>query len=238
MFVTFWASCCHYCRLQLCNQNNEVLFNRSDSGGRFPSRPSIRMRYCQYAASWSRCTAWPSSFSSFTSDCRRCKSNIFEALIRLFSNVSIRTSEALKSFEFPKTNANNYQNAFNASMTGDIGAKGSCTTCTFSEDFSNYWTAALFFKHTNGSYKRVPLMENTALPNGVNGGMTIYYTQQDFNSNGNLNITAFKPVNFPIVLNKYHMLTDSGFPHDSWLSNNFVFGCCPGPRRTSFRLSW
>ncbi|RDL36599.1 uncharacterized protein BP5553_05951 [Venustampulla echinocandica] len=84
-------------------------------------------------------------------------------------------------------------NAFNATMTGDIGEQGTCTTCTFSEDFSNYWTAVLFFKHQNGTYKRVPIMQNTALPNGITGGMTVYYTQQDFNSNGNQKITAFKP---------------------------------------------
>ncbi|KAF2188814.1 hypothetical protein K469DRAFT_724217 [Zopfia rhizophila CBS 207.26] len=84
-------------------------------------------------------------------------------------------------------------NAFNATMAGDIGEQGSCTTCTFSEDFSNYWTAVMFFKHQNGSYKRVPIMQNTALPNGISGGMTIYYTQQDFNSNGNQKITSFKP---------------------------------------------
>jgi hypothetical protein len=85
-------------------------------------------------------------------------------------------------------------NAFSPNMTGDIGAQGTCTTCTFSEDFSNYWTAVLFFKHTNGSYKRVKIMENDALPAGINGGMTIYYTQKDFNSNGNQKITAFPPV--------------------------------------------
>lgn len=85
-------------------------------------------------------------------------------------------------------------NAFNTTMTGDIGNQGTCTTCVFSEDFSNYWTAVLFFKHTNGSYKRVPIMANDALPAGINGGMTIYYTQQDFNSNGNQHITAFPPV--------------------------------------------
>ncbi|KAL1869327.1 hypothetical protein Daus18300_005539 [Diaporthe australafricana] len=85
-------------------------------------------------------------------------------------------------------------NAFNATMSGDIGNQGTCTTCTFSEDFSNYWTAVMFFKHpTNGSYKRVPIMENDALPPGINGGMTVYYTQQDFYSNGNQKITAFKP---------------------------------------------
>lgn len=85
-------------------------------------------------------------------------------------------------------------NAFKANITGDIGNQGSCTTCIFSEDFSNYWTAVMLFKHTNGSYKRVPIMRNTALPNSVNGGMTVYYTQQDFNSNGNQKITTFKPV--------------------------------------------
>jgi len=85
-------------------------------------------------------------------------------------------------------------NAFNASMTGDIGERGACTTCTFSEDFSNYWTAVMFFKHKNGSYHKVDIVQNTALPNGINGGMTVYYTQQDFNSNGKQKITSFKPV--------------------------------------------
>ncbi|KAF7444669.1 repeatdomain containing protein [Pyrenophora tritici-repentis] len=82
-------------------------------------------------------------------------------------------------------------NAFNATMDTDPSKLASCTTCTFSEDFSNYWTAAMYFKHTNGSYKRVSIMENAALPNGINGGMTVYYTQQDFNSNGNQKITSF-----------------------------------------------
>ncbi|CAK7213855.1 hypothetical protein SCUCBS95973_001940 [Sporothrix curviconia] len=84
-------------------------------------------------------------------------------------------------------------NAFNATMTGDIGNQANCTTCIFSEDFSNYWTAVMYFRAPNGTYKRVPIMQNTALPNGINGGMTVYYTQQDFNSNGNQKITAFKP---------------------------------------------
>ncbi|KAF1994208.1 hypothetical protein P154DRAFT_539782 [Amniculicola lignicola CBS 123094] len=83
--------------------------------------------------------------------------------------------------------------AFNATMNGDIGEQGACTTCTFTEDFSNYWTAVMYFKHTNGSYKRVPIMQNAALPNGINGGMTIYYTQKDFNSNGNQKIKSFPP---------------------------------------------
>jgi hypothetical protein len=48
----------------------------------------------------------------------------------------------------------------------------------------------------------VPIMQNTALPNGINGGMTVYYTQQDFFSNGNQKITAFKPVSTVSALNR------------------------------------
>ncbi|KAK3956150.1 hypothetical protein QBC32DRAFT_367257 [Pseudoneurospora amorphoporcata] len=48
--------------------------------------------------------------------------------------------------------------AFNLSMDPkeDIGEKATCTTCQFSEDFSNYWTAVLFFRARNGSDHRVP----------------------------------------------------------------------------------
>jgi hypothetical protein len=107
-------------------------------------------------------------------------------------------------------------NAFNASMRGDVGEQGSCTTCTFTEDFSNYWTAVMFFKHANGTYKRVPIMQNTALPNGINGGMTVYYTQESFSSNGKQKITAFKPVRMPCPSCKDGRLTRLGFPHDCW----------------------
>ena len=88
-------------------------------------------------------------------------------------------------------------NAFNATMEGDIGEQATCTTCVFSEDFSNYWTAVLYFRAANGTYKRVPQYANAFLDDGltrVNGGMTIYYTQQDFNTNGDQKITAFQPV--------------------------------------------
>jgi hypothetical protein len=86
-------------------------------------------------------------------------------------------------------------NAFNATMDSsrDVGSEGTCTTCFFAEDFSNYWTAVLYFKARNGSYHRVPQYTNADLE-GETGGMTIYYTQKDFNSNGNQHITAFKPV--------------------------------------------
>ena len=94
-------------------------------------------------------------------------------------------------------------NSFNASMdsaTHDLVSESTCTSCTFSEDFSNYWTAVMYFKHQNGSYLRVPQYPNAQLgtagrdASDINGGMTIYYTQKDFSSNGNQYITAFKPV--------------------------------------------
>ncbi|KAJ4345920.1 uncharacterized protein N0V89_012056 [Didymosphaeria variabile] len=65
---------------------------------------------------------------------------------------------------------------------------------------SNYWTAVLYFKARNGTYKRVPQYPN-ALLGSLTGGMTIYYLQQDFNSNGKTKITSFKPVrNFILML--------------------------------------
>lgn len=91
-------------------------------------------------------------------------------------------------------------NAFNATMQGDIGEKGTCTTCAYTEDFSNYWTAVMYFRHENGSYKRVPQYPNAQLgyegqdAPDIRGGMTIYYTQKDFDGNGDQQITAFKPV--------------------------------------------
>jgi len=90
-------------------------------------------------------------------------------------------------------------NAFNATMTGDVGERGTCTTCQMAEDFSNYWTAHLYFKHpTNGSYHRVPVLPVQPLlggSQGASGGLTVYYTQFDL-SKDNLakqKITAFKP---------------------------------------------
>lgn len=101
-------------------------------------------------------------------------------------------------------------NAFNATMTGDVGARGTCTTCQMSEDFSNYWTAVMYFKHpTNGSYHRVPVVNNAALAQGTTGGITVYYTQYDL-TRDNIKqqpITAFKPVRLnawpfmPIIVN-------------------------------------
>lgn len=66
-------------------------------------------------------------------------------------------------------------NSFNASMPHgslDPPTASTCTSCTYSEDFSNYWTANIYFQARNGSFKRVPQVTNLGL--GVKGGMTIY----------------------------------------------------------------
>jgi hypothetical protein len=90
-------------------------------------------------------------------------------------------------------------NAFNATMQGDVGARATCTTCQMANDFSNYWTAALYFKHpTNGSYHRVPNLPVQPLlggSNGAKGGLTVYYTQFDLNKDNLASqpITTFKP---------------------------------------------
>ena len=93
-------------------------------------------------------------------------------------------------------------NAFNATMTGDVGARASCTTCQMSDDFSNYWTAQLYFKHpTNGSYHKVPVIPVQPLlggSDGAKGGLTVYYTQFDLSQDrlSSQPITVFKPVSF------------------------------------------
>ena len=74
----------------------------------------------------------------------------------------------------------------------DIGEKATCTTCQFSEDFSNYWTAVLFFKARNGSYHRVPQVPNLGFE-GSDGGMTVYYMQDGLaNYQQTSKVTAFR----------------------------------------------
>lgn len=86
-------------------------------------------------------------------------------------------------------------NAFNATM--DAKAKfvdsATCTTCQFSEDFSNYWTAIMYFRAKNGTYKRVPQRTNTGFE-GANGGMTVYYMQDPIMDRAQKSkVTSFSP---------------------------------------------
>jgi hypothetical protein len=82
-------------------------------------------------------------------------------------------------------------NSFNASMdpsTHDLPTESTCTSCTFSEDFSNYWTAVMYFRARNGTFKRVAQFPSEGLQG--NGGITVYYIPP---YNGRSTVTAFKP---------------------------------------------
>ncbi|KAK4166948.1 hypothetical protein QBC43DRAFT_286340 [Cladorrhinum sp. PSN259] len=83
-------------------------------------------------------------------------------------------------------------NSFKPDMTPESGhdlvANSTCTSCTFSEDLSNYWTAVLYFKARNGTYRRVPQFPSEGL-RGY-GGITVYYIPP---LDGTSKVTAFKP---------------------------------------------
>ncbi|KAH8761213.1 hypothetical protein F5883DRAFT_425065 [Diaporthe sp. PMI_573] len=84
-------------------------------------------------------------------------------------------------------------NAFNASMapSRDLPGESTCTTCSFSEDFSNYWTAVLYFRARNGTFKRVPQMSQIS---GAQGGITVYYMQDAlYDTAQKSKVTSFKP---------------------------------------------
>ena len=81
-------------------------------------------------------------------------------------------------------------NAFNASMDMNIPDTASCTSCTFSEDFSNYWTAVMFFRARNGTFKRVKNVPNVGFEQ-AQGGVTVYYSPYIGSKS---TVTAFKPV--------------------------------------------
>jgi len=76
----------------------------------------------------------------------------------------------------------------------DVSKLASCTTCSYTQDLSNYWTAAVYFRARNGTYKRVPQMANDQIGK-ANGGLTIYYTAPGPNTT-----KAFQPVCLSIVL--------------------------------------
>ncbi|KAK3320303.1 hypothetical protein B0T19DRAFT_361648 [Cercophora scortea] len=81
-------------------------------------------------------------------------------------------------------------NSFNVSMdptSHDLVKDSTCTSCTFSEDFSNYWTAVMYYKARNGTYKRVRQFPNGGLR--TDGGVTVYYIPP---YDGKTTVTAFK----------------------------------------------
>lgn len=74
----------------------------------------------------------------------------------------------------------------------DMPGESTCTSCSFSEDFSNYWTAVLYFRARNGTYKRVPQISQIS---GATAGITVYYMQDAlYDQEQKSKVTAFKPV--------------------------------------------
>jgi hypothetical protein len=67
-------------------------------------------------------------------------------------------------------------------------------TLTCCAQLSNYWTANVYFKARNGTYRRVPQIPNRELfsdkyTGKTTGGFVVYYV-----SGGKGKTTAFKPV--------------------------------------------
>ncbi|PSN74265.1 hypothetical protein BS50DRAFT_12083 [Corynespora cassiicola Philippines] len=147
--------------------------------------------------------------------------------------------------------------AFNMSMdpaSFDVPGESSCTTCTFTEDKSNYWTPNMYFRARNGTFKRVPQIANEGFQ-GANGGMTVYYTTPD---DASFNITAFKPgfrmvtgdptkrsSSFDGSMNLYRCYTGSNFePNPMGVSDadtsEFPKGYCVGGIRVNifFPTCW
>jgi hypothetical protein len=51
--------------------------------------------------------------------------------------------------------------AFNVTMpVADISKLATCTTCGLADDLSNYWTANMYFRAPNGTFKRVKQVPN------------------------------------------------------------------------------
>ncbi|KAK4457555.1 hypothetical protein QBC42DRAFT_236063 [Cladorrhinum samala] len=119
--------------------------------------------------------------------------------------------------------------AFDASMPlSDIAAESSCTTCSYSDDFSNYWTSNLYFRARNGTYHRVPQIApghnsffNDTFSEQIGGGMVVYYV-----SPGQNQITSFPP-GFRMFVGDPMLRS---VPGGQWnLSTQTCFRCFNGP---------
>ncbi|KAL1895428.1 hypothetical protein Sste5346_005234 [Sporothrix stenoceras] len=138
-------------------------------------------------------------------------------------------------------------NAFNSTMdytVHDMPTTATCTSCTPVEDFSNYWTAVLFFRARNGTFRRVSTFGNELGFNAATGGQTVYYL-----TTGNAKVTAFKPgfrmtVGDPSFrtaaqIRKYPMLTFTCLQSSmtrSGATTDFPKGACPAGIMASVRF--
>ncbi|TFK27243.1 hypothetical protein FA15DRAFT_666535 [Coprinopsis marcescibilis] len=114
----------------------------------------------------------------------------------------------------------------------DIPSVATCTTCRFKENKSNYWTAVLYFRHSNGSFMRVPQMPND-LVGSPTGGMTVYYLPgyPPFNQK----ITAF-PKGFRMITGDPMRRSGPASNPDDVESWALSFRCWSNPRGASNNL--
>lgn len=108
------------------------------------------------------------------------------------------------------------------SLEHDLEAS-SCTSCSFQQDKSNYWTAAMYFQHQNGSYHRVPQVTNGGPQGSLNqiGGITMYYIPSG-------QVTAFAK--------GFRMLTGDAVNEDAGRVNggNICHRCWNSPNEDQF----
>ncbi len=81
----------------------------------------------------------------------------------------------------------------------DTGKKGYLYDVLVLRGLSNYCTAVLYFKARNGTYTSVLIYDNADPDGKFQVEMAVYYTQQDFCSNRNQKITAFKAASQPTL---------------------------------------
>ncbi|KAK4102415.1 hypothetical protein N658DRAFT_423707 [Parathielavia hyrcaniae] len=116
-------------------------------------------------------------------------------------------------------------NAFNVTMpTDDVAKHADCTSCAFADDLSNYWTANLYFRARNGSYKRVPqaghaYQFNDRFSTQTQGGILVYYVSAQPGQ-----ITAFKP-GFRMLVGDPNMRSRP----DTRLKRQNCYRCYTGP---------
>ncbi|KAK0748917.1 hypothetical protein B0T18DRAFT_322892, partial [Schizothecium vesticola] len=115
--------------------------------------------------------------------------------------------------------------AFNISMPStDIAEIATCTTCSYEEDRSNYWTANMYFRARNGSFKRVPQAPNRLLfddhfTTKTRGGLVVYYV-----SPGKGKVKSFLP--------GFRMLTGDAGKREmgpTSMKSQTCFRCFTGP---------
>lgn len=105
----------------------------------------------------------------------------------------------------------------------NLPGQSSCTSCSYTQDKSNYWTAAMYFQHNNGSYHRVRGVGNGGPQGALNqqGGITMYYIPSG-------KVTAFKP--------GFRMLTGDAVNENANSVNraNICHRCWNSPNENTF----